>query len=190
MTLLSRGCRVAQDQIVSAVAGALDQRERAALDAHTGRCLGCGEALRDAVAAHVAFDRAFAPLRGARTIVAPGRVRLAVRPAPARPGPFAMLFGAATRLAEATVALGISGFILAGAVADVEPAAVPASSTHRDVAAPVHVSRNADDSQFFFRWVRIGRYAPPSDLLDPTVGVAPVEDEADMPEPIRQSALR
>src|SRR5437867_826517 len=97
MTLMSRSCRIAQDQIVAVLAGSVDLRDRRALDAHAARCYRCADALRDAVATHVALGRAFAPLRAARTLVAPGRVRLALRPAPVSRGPFAPLFGLATR---------------------------------------------------------------------------------------------
>ena len=190
MTPLSRSCRVAQDQIVSAVAGSLDPRERLALEAHACRCYRCGEALRDTVATHVALDRAFAPLRAAHTMVAPGRVRLAVRPAPAHPAGFAVLFGAARRLAEATVALGMSAFILSSAVTDRVPAPEAPSSVQHAGNATVHVSRNVDDSQYFFRWVRIGRYAVIDDLLDPSVGLPRADDDAGTPEPVRQSAPR
>ncbi|TMG41789.1 MAG: zf-HC2 domain-containing protein [Chloroflexi bacterium] len=158
MTLMSRSCRIAQDQIVAVLAGSVDPRDRRALDAHAARCYRCADALRDAVATHVALGRAFAPLRAAHTLVAPGRVRLALRPAPVSRGPFAPLFGLATRLAEGTVALGVSAFILSSAVAGM--------------------------------WVRIGRYAPINDLLDPSIGIPRGADDADTPEPVRESALR
>ena len=191
MTSLSRSCRVAQDQIVSAVTGSLDPRERLVLEAHASSCYRCGEALRDAVATHVALDRAFAPLRAAHTMVAPGRVRLAVHPVPAPPAGFALLFGAARRLAEATVALGMSAFILSSAVSDRLPAPPEAPSTVEQAdTATVHVSRNVDDSQYFFRWVRIGRYARLDDFVDPSVGVPRADDATATPEPVRESALR
>src|SRR3989442_2862374 len=151
MTLMSRSCRIAQDQIVAVLAGSVDPRDRRALDAHAARCYRCAEALRDAVATHVALGRAFAPLRAAHTLVAPGRVRLALRPAPARPGPFAELFGLGTRPAEATVALGVSAFILSSAVAGMapsEPARPPAGPSD---GVAVHLSRRLDDNQFFYR---------------------------------------
>src|SRR5438093_10909776 len=98
MTLMSRSCRIAQDQIVAVLAGSVDLRDRRALDAHAARCYRCADALRDAVATHVALGRAFAPLRAAHTLVAPGRARLGLRPAPA--SPFAPPFGPPTRLPE------------------------------------------------------------------------------------------
>src|SRR5256712_13643208 len=146
MTLMSRSCRTAQARVVAGLAGSVDPRDRRALDAHAARCYRCADALRDAVATHVALGRAFAPLRAAHTLVAPGRVRLALRPAPASPGPFASLFGLATRLAEGTVALGVSAFILSSAVAGIapsEPAPAPAQQTD---GVAVHVSRSFDET--------------------------------------------
>ena len=190
MTLMSRSCRIAQDQIVAVLAGSVDPRDRRALDAHAARCYRCGDALRDAVATHVALGRAFAPLRAAHTLVAPGRVRLALRPAPASPGPFAPLFGLATRLAEGTVALGVSAFILSSAVAGMAPGEPAPAPAEQSDGVAVHVSRSFDDTQFFYRWVRIGRYAPINDLLDPSIGIPRGADDADTPEPVRESALR
>src|SRR5437667_144492 len=169
MTLMSRSCRIAQDQIVAVLAGSVDPRDRRALDAHAARCYRCADALRDAVATHVALGRAFAPLRAAHTLVAPGRVRLALRPAPA--SPFAPLFGLATRLAEGTVALGVSAFILSSAVAGMAPGEPAPAPAEQSDGVAVHVSRSFDDTQFFYRWVRIGRYAPINDLLDPSIGI-------------------
>jgi anti-sigma factor RsiW len=198
MTFLPRSCRIAGDRIVSVVAGSLDQRERFALEAHADSCDRCAVALRDAIATGVALDRAFAGLRARYTRIAPGRVHLALRPAPARPaalgglrGQLASLFGATARLAEATVALGVAAFILSSAVvADVAPQDAPAPSSHKSDGVSAGVSNAFDDPQVFFRWVRLGRYAPINDQIDPSAGGRVVDADADAQDQALDRAAR
>src|SRR2546428_734455 len=182
MTLMSRSCRIAQDQIVAVLAGSVDPRDRRALDAHAARCYRCADALRDAVATHLALGRAFAPLRAAHTLVAPGRVRLALRPAPASPGPFASLFRLATRLAEGTVALGVCASraaerrVLVGCCA-----AAPASVSADDPCALLVAA--AVTEQLVRRDAR-GDLVPRLAMTVPTLenGAARVEHDATAPE--------
>src|SRR2546430_15069172 len=79
MKLFSRVCESRQ---MAYLAGAdrLDARERIALVAHAASCADCADALRNSRPVDAALRGAFAPLRERRTMIAPGRDRLAVGP--------------------------------------------------------------------------------------------------------------
>ena len=159
----SMSCGQTQREMSAFLAGGTGQRERAALFAHTRRCARCASALDDLVAASVALDRAYAPLRGRTARISPSRVRLAARiPAPV---PMAVRFNRVTaRVAELGLAAAVTAFAFIGS------GSVAPAPTIIDEAAPieqvsVHVSHSLDD-QYFWRWIRLGRYAPQADDLD------------------------
>jgi hypothetical protein len=124
MKLFSRGCESRQ---AAYLAGAerLGARERVALEAHAASCTECADALRYGRPVDIAIRGAFASLRERRTIVAPGRVRLAVGAVPARPSPWQRaprLFGL---LAEVSVMVGVT---LLAVGTSFEPPSAPSSS--------------------------------------------------------------
>src|SRR5256714_5463634 len=79
MRLFSRVCESRQAAYLAG-ADRLDAREGTALGAHAATCADCADALRNSRPVDAALRGAFAPLRARRTIIAPGRVRLAVGP--------------------------------------------------------------------------------------------------------------
>jgi hypothetical protein len=121
------------------------------LEAHAAKCFECAETLRDAVALDAIVDRAFAPLREARTSLAPGRVRLALAPrrreSPARWLPATRLF---TRVAEVSVALGVTLFVLTSTL-ESPPAATPQTPS---VIQAYYRSRPPADA-LSMRWARL-----------------------------------
>jgi anti-sigma factor RsiW len=110
MRLIWGGCASRQAAYLLG-ADRLGARERIALEAHAASCAECADALRNGRPVEVALRRAFAPLRERRTVVAPGRVRMAVGPRGAgttnRWLRAPRLFG---RLTEITVMLAVTLF--------------------------------------------------------------------------------
>ncbi len=161
-------CRVTQERMSALLAGALDQRERLDVESHASRCARCATAYRDLVCASVALDRAYAPLRAMDVAMSPARVRLALRLP--QPIPASLRLGRlSARVTEVALAAAVTAFAFVGS------ATVAPKTTIVDEAAPdsgtlTHVTAGADD-EYFFRWLRIGRYAAPSDLLDPAVAL-------------------
>jgi anti-sigma factor RsiW len=125
MRLFSHGCDSWQLPYAAA-AGGLSPSERLALEAHAAACPECADALRNVRAVDGAVRRAYGPLRERRVMLAPGRVRLAL----AHAGPRSVerrtwlrapaFFG---RLAEVSVMLGVTIFVVGGSLA--EPSVVP-----------------------------------------------------------------
>ena len=116
---------------------------------------------RDLWDASIALDRAYAPLRGARTGLSPARVRLALRvpePVPAA----TRVSRIAARFTEVALAAAVTAFAFVGS-ASVAP--VPAIVDDAVPDTATHESRVFDD-QNFFRWIRLGRYASSAELVD------------------------
>jgi hypothetical protein len=110
MRLIWGGCESRQAAYLLG-ADRLGARERVALEAHAATCAECADALRNGRPVDAALRRAFMPLRERRTVIAPGRVRMAVGPrtaAPASPWLRAPRFFG--RLAEVSVMLGVTIF--------------------------------------------------------------------------------
>lgn len=110
MKLFTRGCEFRQAAYLVG-ADRLGARERIALEAHAASCVECADALRNGRPVDLALRRAFTPLRERRTMIAPGRVRLAVGPrsaAAANPWLRAPRFFG--RLAEVSVMVGVTLF--------------------------------------------------------------------------------
>jgi anti-sigma factor RsiW len=159
-------CRRAQERMSVLLAGALDGRERLEVEAHASRCARCGMAYRDLVFASVALDRAYAPLRAAGVAMSPARVRLALRIP--QPVPTSLRLSRLTaRVTEVALAAAVTAFAFVGS-ASVAPKAAIVDEAAPDLGTLTHVSADMDD-QYFLRWLRIGRYAAPADLVDPAV---------------------
>jgi anti-sigma factor RsiW len=129
MRLFSRGCESRQAAYLAG-ADRLGTRERIALEAHAAGCADCADALRNGRPVDAALRGAFAPLRERRTIIAPGRVRLAVGPrsvAAANPWLRAPRFMG--RLAEVSVMVSVTLFAVGSSLV---PTTQPSSltSTH------------------------------------------------------------
>jgi hypothetical protein len=183
-------CQATQERMAAMLAGAVGQRERVDIETHAARCARCGTVLRDVVFASVALDRAYAPLRARTVALSPARVRMTLRiPEPALASTRFSRFTA--RLTEFGLAAAVTAFAFAGSasVADehtiVDEAAAPEPAT-----TATHVTAGTDD-QYVFRWLRIGRYAPQSDVLDPAVAPQAYVDESAAPiKPERSGLVR
>ena len=161
-------CRATQERISVLLVGALDRRERLEVESHTSRCARCGTAYRDLLFASVALDRAYAPLRATGVAMSPARVRLALRIP--QPLPASTRLGRLTaRFTEVALAAAVTAFAFVGS-ASVAPKANIVDEAVPDGGTLTHVTPDADD-QYFLRWLRLGRYAAPSELLDPTVAL-------------------
>jgi hypothetical protein len=110
MNLFSRGCESRESAYLIA-ADRLGPRERFALEMHAASCVECADALRNGRPVDAALRGAFAPLRERRTIIAPGRVRLAVGPRPiAATNQWLRAPRFFGRLAEVSVMVGVTLF--------------------------------------------------------------------------------
>jgi len=182
-------CRQTQERIAVLLAGAADRRERLEIESHTSACARCATAYRDYIATSVALDRAYAPLRHVTVALSPARVRLAMRvpepvPAPVR---FSRVVA---RVNEFALAAAVTAFAFVGAGSVAPKPAITDEAVPTDVLTPnMHVGTMGDD-QSFIRWFRIGRYATPSDLLDPAVSPRSLADETPPATPERAGLLR
>jgi len=164
------------------LAGAVSARERLDVEEHTDRCARCANAYRDLVATSVALDRAYAPLRVRSTSLSPARVRLAIRIP--QPVPASFRFSRITaRINEFGLAAAVTAFAFVGAGAVAPQHAIVDEAVAIESVAPTHISAGPDDG-YFFRWLRLGRYAPVSDMLDPAV--SPKAYAADEIQPATQ----
>ena len=142
-----------------------------------------------------ALDSAFEPLRSRRTDLSPRRVRAAVRWGRGAPPPPTALpwSGAVARLSELSVAVGMFlVFFSAGVGSAVLPpdagAPAPAVEQVDEGIYPVpHVSAALEDERYI-RWLRIDRYVPLQDWLDPSTVRAGLTKRLDPPAP-RSGAL-
>lgn len=121
---------------------------------------------RDLWDVSIAVDRAYAPLREASVRLSPARARLVAR-AP-HVVPIAVRLGAlATQLNKLALAAAVTAFAFVGTTS-VAPRPSLVNETDAPAAISAHASTRLDDESFI-RWLRIGRYAPTQDLLDPAV---------------------
>jgi anti-sigma factor RsiW len=161
-------CWQTEERMSALLAGALDRRGRLEVEAHTSRCARCGTAYRDLVFASVALARAYAPLRDASVTMSPARVRLALRRV--EPVPASLRIARLTsRVTEIALAAAVTAFAFVGS-ASVVPKSVIVDEVVTDTSTLTHVTAGSDD-QYFLRWLRIGRYAATSDLVDPGVAL-------------------
>ena len=182
-------CHNAQERMSVMLAGAASGRERLDVEAHAAGCARCAVALRDYVAASVALDRAYAPLRVRATRLSPARVRLAMRIP--EPVPTSARFSRLTaRITEFGLAAAVTAFAFVGG-ASVAPAhTIVDEAVAPSAVALTHVT-SAGDDQYFLRWLRLGRYAPQADTLDPVVSASIYSDESGQPtKPDRAGLVR
>jgi anti-sigma factor RsiW len=182
-------CQIAQERMAAMLAGAASPPERFDAESHAARCARCATTLRDYVAASVALDRAYAPLRARATRLSPARVRLAMRMP--EPVPASARFSRITaRITEFGLAAAVTAFAFVGS-ASVAPqhAIVDEAATPGSVAS-IHITGGSDD-QYDLRWLRLGRYAPVADTLDPAVSPRVHGDDASAPtKPERAGLVR
>jgi anti-sigma factor RsiW len=160
------------------LAGAADLPERLEAEAHAARCVRCAVALRDLVAASVALDRAYAPLRLRSAGLSPARVHLAMRIPQTVPAAF-RLSRITARLNEVGLAAAVTAFAFAGS-ASVAPRQAIVDNAVPSAASPTHVTARPDD-QYSLRSLRLGRYAPQTDMLDPAVSPSVYSDDTVAP---------
>lgn len=152
MRFFARECSSAE-RITSAIAGGLTAREWSEVETHASSCADCAEALRDAVAVDVALTRAFAPLRSRRTMLAPGRVRMAIGPATReRSSGWLRAPALFARLAEVSVALGV---VLFAVTTSVEAPSQAVAPQPRSVIHEYFRSRPPTEDLDYFRWLRL-----------------------------------
>jgi anti-sigma factor RsiW len=182
-------CQTAQERMSVMLAGAASSRERLDVESHAERCARCATTLRDYVAASVALDRAYAPLRARTTRLSPARVRLAMRIP--EPVPASARFSRITaRITEFGLAAAVTAFAFVGTASVTPQHTIVDEAVAPEVATPTHVTSGGDD-QYFLRWLRLGRYAPQADTLDPAVSASVYSDDAGQPtKPERAGLVR
>jgi hypothetical protein len=167
MKLFARGCD-SREAAYLLGADRLGARERIALEAHAASCGDCADALRNGRPVDLALRRAFAPLRERRTIIAPGRVRLAVGPrTAAQTNPWLRVPRVFGRLAEVSVMVGVTLFAVGSAL---DPATRPSSSltpTHSIVEEYFRAQPPLGDIDYV-RWLRLVKADASSTVSDPT----------------------
>ena len=121
-----------------------------------------------------ALENALAPLRLRRAPVSALRVRAAVRWGRGAPPEAVRWSGALARLSELSLAVGMSAMVFVGAFSSAVPACRTPSAASLDEAfdpalSPVpRVTAPLDDERYI-RWLRLDRYVPLQDWLDPSV---------------------
>jgi anti-sigma factor RsiW len=168
-------CQTIQERISVMLAGGASGRERLDVEAHAERCARCATTLRDYVATSVALDRAYAPLRAHATRISPARVHLAMRIP--EPVPATARFSRITaRITEFGLAAAVTAFAFVGSASVAPQHAIVDEAATPEAVSPTHVTSGGDD-QYFLRWLRLGRYAPVADTLDPAVSPSVYGDD-------------
>ena len=137
-----------------------------------------------------ALEAVFGPLRTQHTSVSPLRVRAAVRWGRGAHPEAVRWSRAVSRLSELSLAVGMSVMVFVGAFGAAAPVIPSPEPTSLDEAIdpalyPVpRVTAPLDDERYI-RWLRLGRYVPLQDWLDPSVVRAGVRLSAplDLPSP-------
>jgi anti-sigma factor RsiW len=147
------GCESRQAAYL-AEADRLGARERASLEAHASTCAECADALRNGRPLDAALRGAFAPLRERRTIIAPGRVRLAVGPTSAAPNPWLRMPRLFGRLTEVTVMVGVTLFAVGSSLDWTTRQSVPAPATHSVIQDYFRAQASRADNDYV-RWLKL-----------------------------------
>ena len=167
MKFFSRGC-ASSEAAYLVDAGQLGARERIALEAHAASCPDCADALRSSRPVDAALRGAFAALRERRTIIAPGRVRLAVGPtAPATTNPWLRAPRVLGRLAEVSVMVGVTLFAVGTSLEPATRSSSPLTSTPSVVQSTFRGEIPFGDIDYV-RWVRLVKADASSTASDPT----------------------
>jgi len=168
MKLFSRGCESDQAAYLSR-ADRLGPWERIALEAHAASCAECADALRNSRSVDAALRGAFAPLRAQRTMIAPGRVRLAVGPPSAAPtNPWLRaprLFG---RLMEASLMVAVTLFAVGTSLDLSTRPSQSLTPTHSVVQQYFRAQPPAGDIDYL-RWLRLVKADASSTVSEPTI---------------------
>src|SRR2546425_2134964 len=114
MKLFARGCGLSQLPY-TARAEDLSIRDRFEIEAHAASCPECAAALREVHSVDAALRSAFGPLRERRATLAPGRVRLALNSRRVERSTFVRVPRFFGRLAEVSVMVGVTLFVIGGA---------------------------------------------------------------------------
>src|SRR5713226_7996069 len=154
MRLFARGCESGQAAYLVG-ADRLDARERIALEAHAMTCSECADALRNSRPVDIALRGAFAPLRERRTILAPGRVRLAVGPRSATANRWLLAPRFFGRLTEASVMLAVTVFTVGSSLESSTPAPSSLTPTSSVVQEYFLHARPPLDEMDYPRWPRL-----------------------------------
>ena len=154
MKLFSRGCGSRQAAYLAG-ADRLDTRERIELEAHAASCADCADALRNSRPVDVALRGAFAPLRERRTMIAPGRVRLAVGPrSAAATNPWLLAPRFFGRLAEISVMVGVTLFAVGTSLDPSTPSSSTLTPTQSVVRQYVRAQPPLGEVDYV-RWLRL-----------------------------------
>ena len=168
MRLFTHGCASLESAYLAG-AGRLPASDRIGLEAHAATCAECADALRNSRPVDAALRGAFAPLREQRTIIAPGRVRLAVGPR-ATPPPASRWLRAPrifARLAEVSVMVGVTLFAVGTSL---DPSTRPSTSitpTHSVVQEYFRSQPPLGDIDYV-RWLRLVKADASSTATDQT----------------------
>ena len=167
MKLFSRGCESGEAAYLIA-AERLGGRERIALEVHAASCAECADALRNSRPVDAALRSAFAPLRERRTIIAPGRVRLAVGPrATAATNPWLRAPRFVARLAEVSVMVGVTLFAV-GSSMDFSTRQPASPTAPRSVVQEYFRVQPPMAEIDYVRWLRLVKADASSSVADPT----------------------
>ena len=153
MRLIWGGCE-SREAAYLAGTDPLGARDRLALETHAMTCVECADALRNGRPVDSALRSAFAPLRERRTIIAPGRVRLAVAPRNVPPSPWLRaprIFG---RLIEASVMVSVTLFAVGTSLESSTPQAEPLTPTH-SVVQDYFRAQPPTNERDYLRWLRL-----------------------------------
>lgn len=128
--------------------------ERATLEAHAATCVECADALRNARPVDAALRGAFAPLRERRTIIAPGRVRLAVGPRSAPPSPWLRAPRVFGRLIEASVMVSVT-LLAVGSSLESSTLQPPSMAPTHSVLQDYFRAQPPTNEMDYLRWLRL-----------------------------------
>lgn len=163
-----------------ALVGELPRVERLEVEGHAARCRRCADALADLRATAVALQRAYAPLRTETVDLSPARARLAAR-APL-PAPHTVRVARLTsKMGEVALAAAVTAFAFAGAGSVTPQPSIVGDEQAPETVQLTHVSTRLDDATFV-RWLRLDRYVPPDDTIDPTAALPSAASGADLGE--------
>lgn len=163
MKLFARGCGLSQLPY-TARAEDLSIRDRFDIEAHAATCLDCAAALRDMHSVDAALRSAFGPLRERRAMLAPGRVRLALNTRRVERSILFRLPRFFGRLAEVSVMVGVTLFVIGGSVE--YPQSV-APQQPRSVIQEYFRKQPPADEINYFRWLRLSRTDDTKVVIDP-----------------------
>jgi hypothetical protein len=129
--------------------------ERVALEAHAASCSECADALSNGRRVDAALRGAFSPLRDRHTMIAPGRVRLAVGPRSAAANPWLRAPRFFGRLAEVAVMVGVTLFAVSTTFDPSTRQPTPTSSTPSVVQQYLRAPALGEID--YLRWLRLNR---------------------------------